>query len=282
MLISLTHETSFEYTQPVVESAVELRLAPPSDEHQTVRSHALDVQPRAKLFWHPDYFGNTVHFFTVSTRHDKLTVVNRAFVDTSRANLRFVGSGEPDLDPGPVPTFDYLQFGGPVVRHPELAVIAARFRNDGDLYRRLKALTAFLRDRIEYKPLVTRVDSSLDDVLALGQGVCQDFAHLMIGVGRELRVPSRYVSGYICTDSANHVRGSGATHAWCECYLPERGWVGFDPTNNLLVDGRYVLVARGRDYRDVPPTRGIFRGSAEESITVTVRTECVDGPGMRG
>lgn len=282
MLISLTHETSFEYTQPVVESAMELRLAPPSDEHQIVRSHALDVQPRAKLFAHADYFRNTVHFFTVSAQHEHLTVVSRALVETSRANLRFVGSGEPDLDPGPIPLFDYLQFGGPVTRHPELAVIAGQFRDDRDLYSRLKALTAFLRDRIEYRPLVTRVDSGLDDVLALGQGVCQDFAHLMIGVCRELGVPSRYVSGYICTGDAGHARGSGATHAWCECYVPERGWVGFDPTNNLLVDDYYVLVARGRDYRDVPPTKGIYRGNAKESITVTVRTECSSGPGVRG
>lgn len=280
MLISLTHETSFEYTQPVVESAMELRLTPPSDEHQTVRSHALDVQPRARLFAHTDYFRNTVYFFTVSARHAHLTVVNRALVDTSRANLRLVGSGDPDLDPGPVPLFDYQQFGGPVVRHPELAVIAGRFRDDRDLYGRLKALTAFLRDRIEYRPLVTRVDSGLDEVLVLGQGVCQDFAHLMIGVCRELGVPARYASGYVCTD-AGHERGSGATHAWCECYVPELGWVGFDPTNNLLVDDHYVLVARGRDYRDVPPTKGMYRGSAEEAITVTVRTECLDGLGAR-
>src|SRR5579859_8139393 len=154
MLISVTHETSFEYTQPVVESAVELRLAPPSDEHQTVRSHALDIQPRVKLFSHSDYFGNTVHFFTVSARHAKLNVVNQALVDTSRVNLRFVGSGETDLEPGAVPLFDYQQFGGPVMRHPELAIIAGQFRDDRDLYSRLKALTAFLRDRIEYKPLV--------------------------------------------------------------------------------------------------------------------------------
>ncbi|MFI5267735.1 MAG: transglutaminase domain-containing protein [Chloroflexota bacterium] len=272
MNIAITHTTTFDYSDDISESAMEVRLAPASNERQTLRSHQLQVTPRVKLLPYRDYFGSTVHFFTAPGHYRRLAVVSTSVVETFPTNpfLRLEGgTGQEPLEP----LYDYLQFGGPVGRHPELASIAAAFGDERPLLERLTALNQTINRRLDYRPLVTQVDSVLDDVLALGQGVCQDFAHLMIGVCRELGVPARYVSGYLYTPPSAGARGGGASHAWCECYLPGAGWKGFDPTNDLLVDDQYVQIATGRDYRDVPPTKGIYRGSAQEVIAVSVRTE---------
>jgi transglutaminase-like putative cysteine protease len=273
MNIAITHTTTFDYSEDISESAMEVRLAPATNERQTLRSHQLQVTPRVTLLPYRDYFGSTVQFFTVSARYRRLAVVSTSVVETYPTNPFLLPEG---AAPGHEPSaslYDYLQFGGPVGRHPELLHLAAAFRDERPLLERLTALNQTINRRLDYRPLVTQVDSALDDVLALGQGVCQDFAHLMIGVCRELGVPARYVSGYLYTPPSAGARGSGASHAWCECFLPGAGWKGFDPSNDLLVDDQYVQIATGRDYRDVPPTKGVYRGSAQEVIAVSVRTE---------
>jgi transglutaminase-like putative cysteine protease len=278
MLIAITHETLFAYSEEIAESVMEVRVTPASNAHQTTRDHKLVVTPRSKLFPFRDYFGNTAHFFTVPVQHQRLAVVSTATVETNDENPFAMPMPLSIEEPARGALADYLQFGGPVGRHPELAVIAGDFSDDRNLFSRLQALNSFIFQRLEYKPLVTRVDSTLDEVLAIGKGVCQDFAHLMIGVCREMGVPARYVSGYLYSQASEARRGGGATHAWCECYLPGVGWKGFDPTNNVLVDSHHVQIATGRDYRDVPPTKGIYRGSAVETISVTVHTERRDVP----
>ncbi|HEY8742348.1 MAG TPA: transglutaminase family protein [Chloroflexota bacterium] len=276
MIVSIVHTTTFDYSDDISESAMEVRLAPASNERQVVRSHVLHVTPRVKLLPYTDYFGTTVQFFTVPSRYRRLSVVSTSVVETLPANPFLLPEPDAEEPEAPGALYDYLRFGGPVGRHPELVTLAAAFRDERPLLERLTALNQTINRRLDYRPLVTQVDSALDDVLALGQGVCQDFAHLMIGVCRELGVPARYVSGYLYTPPSANARGSGASHAWCECYLPGVGWKGFDPTNDLLVDDQYVQIATGRDYRDVPPTKGIYRGSAQEVISVSVRTEKVE------
>jgi transglutaminase-like putative cysteine protease len=133
----------------------------------------------------------------------------------------------------------------------------------------LRDLNSDIHRIFDYSPKTTRVDSPIDEALSMRKGVCQDFAHIMITLVRHLQIPCRYVSGYLYRGEG---RSTGeATHAWVEAYLPDIGWVGFDPTNNTLTDERHVRVAIGRDYSDVPPTRGVFRGKAESEMAVTVR-----------
>jgi transglutaminase-like putative cysteine protease len=123
------------------------------------------------------------------------------------------------------------------------------------------------------------VDSPIDDALRARRGVCQDFAHIMIALVRQLKIPARYVSGYLFHgDKAKDRSPSGATHAWIEAYLGEAGWVAFDPTNNLLGSERHIHVAVGRDYADVPPTRGVYKGEAESELSVRVMVAPVDAP----
>ncbi|MGI8913220.1 MAG: transglutaminase family protein [Chloroflexota bacterium] len=276
MIIAITHETTFDYSEDISESAMEVRLAPATNDRQLLRRHLLQVSPRVKLMPYRDFFGTNVQFFTVPSHYRRLSVVSQSVVETLPANPFQPSVADGERQEAPAALYDYLQFGGPVGRHPELALLAASFRDDRPLLERLTALNRAIYQRLQYRPLVTQVDSALDEVLTLGQGVCQDFAHLMIGVCRELAVPARYVSGYLYITPNAGARGSGASHAWCECYLPCAGWRGFDPTNDLLVDDQYVQIATGRDYRDVPPTKGMYRGSAQEVIAVSVHTDKIE------
>lgn len=125
---------------------------------------------------------------------------------------------------------------------------------------------------LEYQQGVTRADSPIDLTLAAGRGVCQDFAHIVIAICRSWGVPARYVSGYLFTDRSEGDRSDpDATHAWVEVFLPSLGWVAFDPTNNIAVAERHVVVATGRDYSDLPPSRGVFKGDADSAISVAVQ-----------
>ena len=155
------------------------------------------------------------------------------------------------------------------------------------------ALLSEINNRIyrtfKYVPQSTTVDSAIDDALAIGQGVCQDFTHIMIALVRELRIPCRYVSGYLFHRAGASERSDSdrsdpdrsaedAMHAWVEAYLPDLGWVGFDPTNNVLAGERHIRVAVGRDYADVPPTRGVFRGGGDSELCVAVQVYRADTP----
>jgi transglutaminase-like putative cysteine protease len=136
----------------------------------------------------------------------------------------------------------------------------------------LRELTERLRDAFEYAPQSTEVDSPIDQPLKERRGVCQDFAHIMTAMVRELSIPCRYVSGYLFRRVEDQDRSAeDATHAWVEALLPGLGWVGFDPTNNLLASNSHIRVAIGRDYGDVPPMRGVFKGEAKSELSVAVK-----------
>jgi transglutaminase-like putative cysteine protease len=138
----------------------------------------------------------------------------------------------------------------------------------------VQELNQRLFEYFEYVPSHTRVDSPIDEAIVSGKGVCQDFAHTMIALLRHVRIPARYVSGYLYRSREDHDRSTpDATHAWVEALMPHLGWVGFDPTNNLVAHHRHIRTAVGRDYADVPPTHGIFRGRTDSELYVAVQVE---------
>ena len=143
----------------------------------------------------------------------------------------------------------------------------------------LRRLKHQLYESFEYAPKSTRVDSPIDDALAARRGVCQDFAHVMIALVRNMGIPCRYVSGYLFHSHTGDERSvDGASHAWVEAWLPSLGWIGLDPTNRTLAMDRHIRVAIGRDYYDVPPTRGSFKGNARSELGVAVRVQTTDAP----
>jgi len=139
----------------------------------------------------------------------------------------------------------------------------------------LLAVGTYIQKRFEYRKNVTAYDSTTEDFLAIGGGVCQDFAHLMLGLLRLRQIPCRYVSGYLHVERKK--REPSQSHAWVEFHSPTAGWVPFDPTHNRPVDDRYVVVGHGRHYDDVPPNKGIYRGIAKETLKAEVITEVVPG-----
>jgi len=222
--------------------------------------------------------GNTIHHFEVPGNHTELMIVAESLVDSLQHGER--GQLGPDaweeLD-GLVADGDYWEmlapshFAQPSELLGELSKALGVERRSDPLSLLLE-LNAAIYSWFDYTPQSTHVDSPIDDALRTRQGVCQDFAHIMLALTRELRIPCRYVSGYLYHGSKNQDRSAeGATHAWVEALLPRLGWVGFDPTNNLLTSERHIRTAIGRDYADVPPTRGVYKGQAHSELAVSVR-----------
>jgi transglutaminase-like putative cysteine protease len=168
------------------------------------------------------------------------------------------------------------EFATPTQSLLELAKKLDVCRRDDPL-QLLYELNSALYESFDYVPKSTKVDSPIDDAIRSQHGVCQDFAHIMIALVRTLHIPCRYVSGYLHRRTQDHDRSTdGATHAWVEAFLPQLGWVGFDPTNNLVAGDRHIRTAIGRDYSDVPPTKGVFRGETASELSVAVRVTASD------
>ena len=146
-------------------------------------------------------------------------------------------------------------------------------RRAGSVAQFLLGLNAYIHDAFDYVPGATHVHSRLEEILDLGAGVCQDFAHLMIACCRSAGIPARYVSGYLFCGGHPEYRGNQATHAWLECPTPDGRWLSLDPTNNLLANDRYVRVHVGRDYADATPARGVYIGAPGAGLEVAVHVD---------
>lgn len=257
-------------------------MQPRTEHHQRCLGFELSTTPRATVTAYGDPLNNIVHHFDIPGRHDQLTIVAEAIVE-------FVGS--PSLPPAlPLAAWDevaaiarshvHWDLLQPSVLTPETPRLQAFAATLADGHRRdplseVLTINEAIHRRFTYRQQVTGVDSPVDDALASGEGVCQDFAHVMLACVRRLGIPARYVSGYLFHGSGD-TSADGATHAWIEAFLPGLGWVGFDPTNNVVAGTRHIRVAIGRDYADVPPTKGVFRGRSANELAVAVQVSAAD------
>lgn len=295
MYYSIRHVTKFRYNTHVSESLMEARMQPRSDGPQRCLSFQLVVQPKARVQSYRDYLGNMVHHFDVPGRHKQLSIVANALVDVQAPPPLPQSLGENAWDQldEMIAQGDYIEmlmpshfgqstelletFAGEL--GPDLGVESREKARRRDPLKLVLELNALLYSKIAYVPKSTRVDSPIDHALESRQGVCQDFAHIMIALTRRIGIPCRYVSGYLFHKAGDKTRSAeGATHAWAEVLLPRLGWVGLDPTNNVLASDRHVRTSVGRDYADVPPTKGVFKGSADSQLLVSVRVAPSDAP----
>jgi len=292
MYYSIHHLTKFRYSEPVSESLLEARMQPRSDGAQRCLSFQLKIQPRTRLHFYRDYLGNTVHHFDVPGDHKQLTLFAQALVD-----VQPIPTLPDSLGDGAWAALDALIAEGDFIEMlmpsqfaastdaleefaRELRIPSPEEARRHDPLALLLDLNAALHAALDYVPKSTRVDSPIDDALRTRQGVCQDFAHIMIALTRGLGIPCRYVSGYLFRPAGDKTPApqSGATHAWVEALLPGLGWIGFDPTNDSHADDRHIRAAVGRDYADVPPTKGVFKGSVESELLVAVSVAPSDSP----
>jgi transglutaminase-like putative cysteine protease len=286
MFYSIRHLTRFRYKTPVSESLMELRMHPRTEGAQRCLSLLISVDPRTRVYQYRDYLGNAVDHFDVPGHHRELKIVAEALVeiDPSPELPEMLETSAWDELDRQAAAGDYWEMLMPsqFAQSSEalLSLIEPlNVRRRGDPLRFLRELNAAIYDWFEYVPKSTRVDSPIDHAIEARQGVCQDFAHIMTALVRHVKIPCRYVSGYVYRPAENHDRSpEGASHAWVEALLPGLGWVGFDPTNNLIAGERHIRTAIGRDYADVPPTKGVFKGNSESQLTVSVHVALSDAP----
>ena len=279
MHYSIRHVTRFRYSAPISESVMEVRMQPRTEGLQRCHKHNLSLSPRrARLSAYRDYFGNTVYHFDVPGQHSQLTITAESLVelsDTPSLPLALGDNAWTEID-NMVAADGYWDMLKPSnLTQPgeslEALAVTLNVERRADPLTLLRELNRSIYDYFDYAPQTTAVDSPIDDALRLRKGVCQDFAHVMIALVRRLGIPCRYVSGYLFHRAEENDRSAAdATHAWVEALLPELGWVGFDPTNNLIVSNRHICIGVGRDYGDVPPTRGVFKGDATSELDVAV------------
>jgi transglutaminase-like putative cysteine protease len=282
----IRHVTKFRYSDPVTESAMEVRMQPRTEGRQRCLRFELRTNPKASVAAFTDDLQNHVHSFDIPDRHTHLTIRAEALVETAPPPALPDALGEDawsQLD-AMTATDEYWDLLEPstFTEPTDLLQALAREVHLGrttDPLSTVRELNSAVHDAFEYDTHTTEVNSPIDEALASRHGVCQDFSHIMIALVRQLGIPCRYVSGYLYHRTEDHDRSArDATHAWVEALLPTIGWVGFDPTNDLVVGDRHMRVAVGRDYADVPPTRGVFKGRAETELAVVVRISPAEAP----
>ena len=285
MTYRTTHTTTYRYDEPVAQSISEARLTPRSFERQRVLESQIDVQPGfATRETRTDYFGNDVTTIAVFGTHDRFIVTATSMVeiepDPARLSPGFVWPVMPwesVRDTLAVPTdeeslaaSEYI-FESPYVPQVKPVAEYARttFAPGRPLVEGLKELTHRIHGEFVYKPESTSIEVPLQEVMDKRHGVCQDFAHVMIGALRSLGLAARYVSGYLRT--GDDVLGAEASHAWVSAWVPGMGWVDFDPTNDVMPTDGHVTVGWGRDFGDVTPVKGVALGGGGQTVEVEVR-----------
>lgn len=279
---SVCHTTAYRYSKPVCESFNDGHLCPVSDNFQQCLSFELQITPRSEsILRRLDFYTNQVHHFEVMAPHDSLTVVARSLVETfadvrnfsPTSPLRGLSGLERDER-----YYDFLSASprvtlGPMWTHEAECIVGGI----DDVRGRVEAIMAYIFEHFRYVSGSTHVESKIEDVFRQRQGVCQDFAHIMLALCRAVHIPARYVSGYFHVERANArpADDTSASHAWVECFLPVIGWVPYDPTHNRRANMRYIKLGSGRDYTDVRPLAGTYRGEAQVTMEVSVVVEQV-------
>lgn len=274
-VFKIKHSTHYIYDAPVRDSANQIILYPVKDDHQKVIKHDLTISRHPEVEIFKDYYGNEVGSFTQTEPHHELKIISSICVETL---------------PRPLPADDLpydIQWQQLQNIRYDVAYIDYLKQEVFESVVSLQQISLDLKDatatpfqtavrfceyvytHFEYIKGVTTVDTTLDEILSLQAGVCQDFAHLLTAMLRFTQIPARYVSGYICPNK-NGMRGEGATHAWAEVYLPEYGWLGLDPTNNCIAGENHVKLAVGRNFSDCSPVKGVYSGGAGHTLEVTV------------
>ena len=286
MFYSIRHVTRFRYNAPVRESVMELRMQPRSEGPQTLRSFQIATNPRAQLYAYTDHLGNAVYHFNLLREHEELRIEAQAVVELGPMRslpdqldvLEWERYNSFNLSDDHFDMLEPSKFARPSPELESFMRIADLAKPEGDPLTALKTLQRAIYDSFEYQSGVTEVNSPIEVALEQRRGVCQDFAHIMTAIGRAWRIPCRYVSGYLYHKGSRDRSAADATHAWVEAYLPSLGWVGFDPTNNIMAGERHIRAAVGRDYADVPPTRGTYKGDADSELSIAVSLEPTQAP----
>lgn len=287
MFFHIEHTTEYVYPEAATESFSEIRLRPRDSMRQRVTHHSTHVRPAVGAESYVDYFGNFVETISIPFRHTSLVVRSLCDVEThpfldALSGLDLTLSEACQLyRPHRRELFDFLQPSHFVSFTPEIHAMSRELLPPARGFTEsIRSLNTHIFKNFEYRSGVTTWRTTVKEFLTQKKGVCQDFAHLMISLCRCAGIPARYVSGYIESEiipahgtiqTDPTLIGWAASHAWVEVFAPNGFWVGLDPTNNILEGERHVQIGLGRDYHDVPPLQGVFKGRKQQSLNVQVR-----------
>jgi transglutaminase-like putative cysteine protease len=286
VIYDIRHVTTYAYESPVSFARCTLRLEPRSGDGQKLVSHAVEIRPRpAERTARRDFFGTFTESIVIEAQHKNLRIDSRSRVSVSRhapgrtasspdwESIRDIAFAATSL--GPTSPVNYMFASALVpVLSPVTAYAAASFPDGVGVLVGAVDLMHRIRSEFKYDPKSTVISTPLKEVFEKRHGVCQDFAHVMIAGLRGLGLPAAYVSGYLRTippPGKERLQGADATHAWVSLWCgADRGWIGFDPTNDLLVENDHIILGVGRDFADVSPVDGIIVGSPKQKLGVAV------------
>lgn len=267
MKLRIEHQTTFTYEQAISERYTELRLRPVDGQGQRCLRFKLVTEPAGEVMQYTDRYGNAVHHFDTLQSHNRVVVKATSDVHLSQTFADY------HRELSPLEKFDYLAEGVYTTANDEIRSLAASHVVQDDATATVLALMNALRASLQYEAGITDVKTTAADALSLGRGVCQDFAHIMLAACRSINIPARYVSGYLYNpkaDASLATTDNAASHAWIDAFVNNNAWLSVDPTHNCLQTLNHVRLGVGRDYSDVSPTRGIYKGQAKETLSVNV------------
>jgi transglutaminase-like putative cysteine protease len=280
-VFTIHHITKYEYDRPVKESSNEIKIYPYLCNEQEILQHDLHITAHPDVHTFTDYWGNRIGLFNVLPPHKEMLIDSRLVIRTTlssqlkinfhstweelfnevEGNLLYLELSQADSIKSQSQIEDIIQVLNPIAKSVAATV---------------EACSELIYKTFKYIKGITTIETTVDEILEVKAGVCQDFAHLMLQILRTLKIPSRYVSGYICPNK-NGMRGEGATHAWIEAFIPGYGWAGIDPTNNVWATNHHVKLAVGKDFSDCSPVKGTFKGPAKQLLSVYVSIGYEDG-----
>jgi transglutaminase-like putative cysteine protease len=288
-LYRVTHHTRYRHHSSATAAWQSLHLQPRQETAQRCEAFELEIRPQpADLTTRPDVFGNKHHLFTLREPHTDLAITSRSLVRRTEPTLPAPGSTPPlstartevaaVIANGAYFSLEQFLHASPQIPLvPGARALAAGLdAGDPPVFEWLTALGARFGKLFTFDPKATTVSTPLAAVLEHRRGVCQDFAHLFISCVRQHGLPAAYVSGYLLTTpppGKARLRGADASHAWVSVYIPGSDWIDYDPTNNCFVNTGHIVVARGRDFSDVSPVKGLFTGGGAHTLATAINVE---------
>jgi transglutaminase-like putative cysteine protease len=287
MKLEISHITKYTYPESVQDSVNEIRLTPRTNYRQACYYHSISTEPSSSLFTYEDFFNNRVHSFTLNKPHKELTIkmVSTIVTHNNDNTQQTIMSPAQEQEILKSETFinqyaEYLLPTAYTELTPGIKAYSDSIPHEGISICELitNIYTTIHRDFV-YDPEATSVQTTVGEMLQIKRGVCQDYSHFMIAICRDKGIPTRYVSGYhfVGDLQGGNAAFTQASHAWVECFIPGTAWFGYDPTNNCQLDWRYVKLAHGRDYNDIVPVKGVYRGNGKQDLEVIVDVRLIEG-----
>ncbi|WP_336517058.1 transglutaminase family protein [Pollutibacter soli] len=280
-IFKIHHITQYDYDRPVRESVNEIRIFPYVCPEQEMLHQELNITGQPSLHVFQDYWKNKVATFNIQEPHQLLLIENKLIVRTTVTTEPYLNynTGKSALETDVRNQLQLLELtkADHIERQEEINEIIEKIDQPWkSIAGIVQDCSQYIFQYFQYIKGITNIESTVDEILQHKAGVCQDFAHVMLQVLRSMKIPSRYVSGYICPNK-DGLRGEGATHAWVEAWIPMHGWAGIDPTNNVWVTHKHIKLAVGRNFSDCSPVRGSFKGPARQLLSVFVSVGYEDG-----